>query len=351
MKGELFPHLDRCLNAVKSEFNQLITIKKTTKPWPIPVLFSIALGLPTITGAWISDLSSGLTASLGSLVFLYTTEKALPQRLKYLISSSLVMIFCHLAGIVSAADNNSKAIGFAIVTTLTTWYCRKFSLGGPSGSLFFVICASAGASNQILWAENSSYFGFLIAGCFWGIFIGFLHYTITPFTKNNSPYKAPQEKNQKILTQSLCIGCFTGGGLFLAEFFNLENSHWISVSCLAVIQEGSTKDIWRKLIHRITGTVIGIFILYIIYKTTPITDIHIALWVTFLALMIEMTITKNYAIATIFITPMAIILIDTKQTHQTIPWSLTQSRLLNTVLGCFIGLLGGALLNKNKQSK
>ena len=65
-----------------------------------------------------------------------------------------------------------------------------------------------------------------------------------------------------------------------------------------------------------------------------------------LAFVIEILVVRHYALAVIFITPLTLLLADAAtlgESHSIAP--LMQARLIDTVLGCLVGLVGGMCLH------
>jgi uncharacterized membrane protein YccC len=56
-------------------------------------------------------------------------------------------------------------------------------------------------------------------------------------------------------------------------------------------------------------------------------------------------VVRHYAFAAIFITPMTILLAEAATLGHGSPSALIQARFLDTVLGCFVGLVGGICLH------
>ncbi|WP_420132468.1 FUSC family protein, partial [Rhodopseudomonas sp.] len=54
---------------------------------------------------------------------------------------------------------------------------------------------------------------------------------------------------------------------------------------------------------------------------------------------------RHYGFAVIFITPLTIFLADAASLGHAEPGAIIQARFIDTVLGCFIGLIGGILLH------
>lgn len=124
----------------------------------------------------------------------------------------------------------------------------------------------------------------------------------------------------------------------------MQKAYWVPVSCLAVIQGASLRAVWNKQLHRVVGTCIGLLVSWGLLLL-PLDKWSISLTMMVLTFVIESTVVRHYAFATIFITPMTILLAEAVTLGHGSPFALVQARFFDTVLGCFVGLVGGICLH------
>ena len=351
MINKRFCDLSRWLILIRHEVSQFITVKNVSRPWQLPFASAIAMGGPVLLGAWSHHLNAGLTASLGALVFLYLPEKVFLARLRSLAMSGIVMMACFWVGSASAIEKVFQSPGLAIVTTLATLYCRAGAVGGPPGSLFFVIAASIGASSQTISSVSLSKLELVFCGCLWGFVVAALYGLLKPAMTSRTSLRPAREMIRENFVNSVLIGVLVGASLLLAQWLHLENPYWVPVSCLAVVQGANIREIWNKQLHRMIGTTLGLLMISAIFQTPPSSDWQIAGWIVLFSFAIEMTVTRHYATAVMFITPMTILLADAGRAHQSSLWSLAQSRLMDTTVGCCVGLLGGFILHSWQRTE
>ncbi len=130
----------------------------------------------------------------------------------------------------------------------------------------------------------------------------------------------------------------------LAQLLRLENAYWVPVSCLAVIQGVSLRAVWNKQFQRILGTGIGLLLSWGLFLL-PLDAWGLALIMMALTFVVEMTVVRHYAFATVFITPLTILLAEAATLGHTPPTVLIQARFFDTVLGSLVGLAGGICLH------
>ena len=230
----------------------------------------MALGSPVLAGAWYHNLGAGLTASLGALVFLYLPQTALPHLLRSMGWSSVVMLACYGMGSLSVSLPIFQVPGLVVLTTLATLYCRTFNVGGPPGSLFFVIAASIGATSHVGLTLSLLKISLVAAGCLWGVAVAMLYSRITRRSNPSPAMKGSIPGFPKNFADAMLIGMVVGASLLLAQSIGLDNLYWVPISCLAVIQGSNLRDIWNKQLHRIVGTFLGVIWMSIVGPAKPL---------------------------------------------------------------------------------
>ncbi|MDH6234613.1 putative membrane protein YccC [Mesorhizobium soli] len=135
--------------------------------------------------------------------------------------------------------------------------------------------------------------------------------------------------------------------LALAGMLGLEKAYWVPVSCLAVMQGVTLQASWSRNVHRIVGTVLGMGLTWLLLPFLT-NSWAIALAVTLLTLLIETAVVRHYAFAAIFITPLTILLAESSSPGPVSSAMLMQTRLIDTVVGALIGLVGAVCLHNRK---
>ena len=154
----------------------------------------------------------------------------------------------------------------------------------------------------------------------------------------------PQPTFDFVVFDALVIGAFVGLSLALAQALQLEKAYWVPVSCLAVIQGHTLRAVWNKQMQRIVGTTIGLLVAWALLLL-PLDKWSISLTMMLLAFIIEMAVVRNYGFATIFITPMTILLAEAATLGHGPASSLIQARFLDTLIGCVAGFTGATCIH------
>lgn len=329
---------------IREELRQLTTIKPSDRPWQMPFAATLASGLPLLVGAYFNHMDYGLTSSLGGLVFLYLPETPLHHRMVSLMACAFAMIACYALGVMSHLLPPLMMLVLTFSAILVTMVCRFYRVGIP-GSLFFIMAAAIGAYSPGDVLQVPLKVGLLAMGCLLACLIAFLYSLHMLQRRAAKPIEAlPAPTVDFVVLDSVVIGVCVGLSLALAQLFQLERAYWVPVSCLAVIQGMSLRAVWDKQIHRLLGTGVGLLLSWGLL-TLPLDKWGIALLMMALTFVIEMAVVRHYGFATIFITPLTILLADAANLGHSSATALIQARFFDTLLGCVVGLLGGVCLH------
>ncbi|WP_215776454.1 FUSC family protein [Paludibacterium sp. B53371] len=329
---------------LSNELRHLTTIHASDRPWQLPFAAALASGLPLLVGAWFGHLAYGLIASLGGMIFLYLPDTALPHRMLTVMSCAFAITASYALGVISHHFAPGMVVILALITTLVTMVSRFYALGQP-GSLFFIMAAAIGAYSPSTTADLPLKVGLMFLGSLQACVIAFCYSLYS--LRHRPPKPAPnlaEKRFEYVVVDSVFIGGFVGLATALAQLLHMENAYWVPISCLAVIPGVSLRAVWNKQLHRLLGTSLGLMLAFAILML-PLTPWTVCLVMISLNFIIETLIVRHYGFATMFITPITILLADAARLGLTPPEILIRARFADTVLGCLVGLAGGYCLH------
>ncbi len=335
---------DQLLQWIRFELKQLAVFNKSDRPWEMPLAAALASGLPLFIGLYCGHLNWGLTASLGGLVFLYMPNTPLRHRMMILMVCSLGMTASYVVGLIFHFYPLYWTPAMIVITSIVTMICRYYALG-PPGSLFFVMAAAIGLFTTLDVEHVPMYAGLIAMGCISSCAIGWIYSLYILRLKPAQPIPVLRKPEfDFVIFDSMVIGTFVGISLALAQLLQLERPYWVLVSCLAIIQGVTFRAAWNKQIHRIIGTVLGLS-LALLLLSIKMSPLIVCLLMTMLIYMIESLVVRHYGLAVIFITPMTIFLVEAASLGTGDPVRLVQARLIDTLLGCVMGVVGAVCLH------
>lgn len=330
---------------LRAELQHLLRPRSSSRPWEMPLGAALASGLPLMLGVYLGHLDWGLVATLGGLVFLYCPDTPLHHRMVTLMACAFGLIASYALGLLGHLLPGLLVPVLAFISILVTMVCRFYALG-PPGSLFFVMAASIGAFTPAPAALLPQQVGLLALGCLLAFLIAFFYSLY--MVRRQAPRAVqtlPPASFDFVIFEPVIIGVFVGLALAIAQLVQLERPYWVAVSCVAVIQGATLREVWTRQVHRITGTAAGLLLAWVLL-VPALGPWGIALLVTALTFVIEILVVRHYGLAVVFITPLTIFLAEAAHLGAGATQPLLQARLLDTVLGSVAGLLGGLCLHQ-----
>lgn len=127
-----------------------------------------------------------------------------------------------------------------------------------------------------------------------------------------------------------------GIGIAVYKYFHIPHGYWIAMTVMIVLQPEFGATI-KKAFRRMKGTVLGVIVGTLIFLFHFPLSVNVAI-VTICSLLMTWYLLRNYAVAAFFITIMVIALFHL---IEPVTWQLGGIRLINTLAGCGLALLGG----------
>ena len=329
---------------MRAELSHLSAIHPSDRPWSMPVAAALASGLPLLVGAYFGHIGYGLISSLGGMVFLYLPETSMQHRMLWLMACASGMMACYSLGLASGYSPLLRFPALTFMAILAMMTIRMYGVG-PPGGVFFVMAAAIGAYTPVAPGQLPYDVGLFALGTLVACAVAFAYSVHVLRRRSPKPVPAlPAPSFDFVVYDSVVIGLCVGASLGLAQLLQMQRPYWVPVSCLAVIQGASLRAVWTKQLQRILGTTAGVGVAWALLLM-PLGPWGIALAVMGLTVTVEVIVVRNYGVAAIFITPLTILLADAANLAGVPAGALLQARLLDTVLGALVGLLGGVCLH------
>jgi uncharacterized membrane protein YccC len=127
-----------------------------------------------------------------------------------------------------------------------------------------------------------------------------------------------------------------GLGIAVYKYFQIPHGYWIAMTTMIVLQPefGATMT---KAFNRMKGTVLGVIagsLIFLLALPLPVNVAIVVVCTFFMTYFVQ----RNYAVAAFFITVMVIALFHLLEP---VTWQLGIIRLVNTLAGCGVAMLGG----------
>lgn len=129
------------------------------------------------------------------------------------------------------------------------------------------------------------------------------------------------------------VAALVAGGIGLAA--GLPFPYWAQVAAVAPLASPGHGARIEKGVHRLVGTVLGVVVTAFLLSF-PVEPWQLVVWAVLLQFLAEMFILRNYSIALLFITPLALLMVQLGHPQPAGP--MLQARVLETAIGVVVGL-------------
>lgn len=328
---------------LRREWLELVTFRPSDRPWEMPFAAALSTGLPMLAGAAYGRMADAAIASMAGLVFLYLPGTPLQHRMVALMACGFGMICCFAAGALSHLLPAAQVPLLTLTAIAVTMVCRYYRVG-PPGSLFFIMVAAVSAYMPGGLADLPYRIGILALGCVSATAVALLYSLHILRRRPPVPIPPPPVADfDRVWLDSVVIGLAVGLSLAVAQMVELDKAYWVAVSCLAGMQGMSLRAAWNRQVHRSLGTAIGLVVTWGLLSVLG-GGWSVAIALIVLTFLIETAVVRNYGFATIFITPLTILLAEVP-TLGGDTGAMMEARLLDTLLGAGIGFAGAVCLH------
>jgi len=334
---------------ISGEIEHLMTVNQSRRPWHMPIIAAIAISFPVFVGAYFDALSAGIKASLGAMIILNLPFiGSLPQRMVTVMAWGFAMSLCFALGLIAQQLPFMKIPVFALVAFAIVIFGRYYNQPPPAG-LFVMMSTAIALFILVPLTQIVAATGLVMLGSGFALIMALLYslWLLATRERTNLPAQSYQPET---ISESIMVAGFVSLSLSLALVLAMPYPYWAAVSCFIIIQGIHLRTMWIKQFHRLLGTLIGMGV------AAWMLSWHLTLWqvaaaIFVLMLCIESLVDRHYGLAVIFITPLTVFIAEygsglspSQQLYQ----EVIRARMLDTALGCLIGLMGGMAMQSAK---
>lgn len=331
-------------NPAAQRFQYLLEFKQTERKWYFPVLAALCIGSCLFIGYFLGKPGYGSLSSLGALTILYFTSAPITQRMVHLAICAFGIVFSFTISSFFSLNAYVAAFSLGIIAFLAHFLTSYFKIP-PPGNFFFIMVAAMASTFTFDPELIPVRVGLVAMGAILSCSLAFLYSVFIEKSKVVTvPRRTFNKRRYTKFVESTIIGVFMALTLITGHLLKFNNTYWISIAAVAIVQGRNFEHVRQRNMHRILGTFIGIVLTWLILWFRPEKIIMIVI-ITVLQFIIELLIVRNYGFAVAFITPLTILLAETGSEVYHPVEQLMHARLLDTIIGSLIGLAAGFFLH------
>ncbi|WP_201568198.1 FUSC family protein [Psychrobacter sp. JCM 18900] len=340
--------LTRIKGLIDGELNHLLTVNRSQRPWHMPIIAAIAISFPVFVGAYFGDLSSGIKASLGSMIILNLPfSGGLPHRLVTVMAWGFAMILSFALGLIAQLLPVFRLPVFVLIGISVVMLGRYYRQPPPAG-LFVLMAGAIALFIPVPIDQVLSAIGLVILGSGSSMLLA-LFYSLFLLATRPVASVPVYDYQPDMISDSLIVVSFVSLALVIAVLLELPYPYWAAMSCFIIIQGMQLRTMWIKQLHRLLGTLAGMGVAGWMLSW-GLSGWGIAIAILCMMFLIESFVDRHYGLAVIFITPLTIFIAEYGSTMSVPPVAgdVIQARMIDTVLGCVIGLSGGLAIHSTR---
>ncbi|WP_427135409.1 FUSC family protein [Pseudarthrobacter sp. S9] len=330
---------------------EMFTMAPGNKDHRVALRCGVGVFVPLITLVLLDRLDLAIFASFGAFTGIYGRNEPHGRRFTTQLRAGALMLLVVLLAALTARAGEAFALSPASTTWIQVLATTLVAGGGslivawwrlrPAGSLFHIFAFAAIASipsQPPLW-QGMLAAALTVAFCLLvGMSSRLARSRRTPWERPKPARLTPGEKRAAWLEG---VGYLVAAGLagtlgtVAGEWLGFGHNYWAMVAAVVPLVGHSTRHRVSRGVQRIIGTALGLVLLAGILLLQP------APWQTVLVIAAcqfgaEMFIARQYVLAQVFVTPLA--LISTLLVAPTAPGILLRDRILETVIGAAVGI-------------
>lgn len=300
----------------------------------------VSIALPLLVLWLTGHLSWAPYAAFGAFTSLYGRAEAHPARLRMQLATGLALTLAVTAGAAVACSPDRRWLAVAVVAACAT----AGSLVGdrlrwhPQGPIFIVFGSAAVSVVPAAPARIPVAFAVAASAALAATAIG------TAGRFRASVRRAPVRRASAAASdtrpgwqwaQALRFGTavLLAGGA--ATAIGIGHPYWSMVSAVVAVTGPDTTARLTRAAHRVTGTLFGVLLAAAILAAhLPV--LALIATIGMLQCATELLVGRNYALATLFLTPLALTMGTLAQPVS--EWTLLHDRTIETLLGTAIGI-------------
>jgi len=330
--------------SIRADFRSLFELRPSPSRWPIALQAAIAIGIPTVGFALAGRSDLGLLASTGGFLALYLTNRSRRERAALLPVVAVGLVASSGLGVLASGDPILSLLAVLLIAVVSATLCLGLSVG-PPGALFFVLiggvsthlAAPTGVGGAGL--DGALVLGLLVLGCAISYLV-VLAPLLRPAVRRRDAAlhetRAPLRFVMDGISRTILVRLALAAAIAVAVSapLGLPRAYWVVLTVVVILQNGHTVRLSAlRGVHRVLGTFVGLGV-FALTAMLGARGLVLAFVLMALQFVVEMVIIRNYGLALIFITPLAM-LISTQGGHVE---EIIADRVIDTLIGTAIAL-------------
>jgi hypothetical protein len=277
-------------------------------------------------------------AVFGAFTGMYGRAERHQLRLRHQAQAACMLVLAVAVGVTFSALHLGSWALVAVECTLAgvgSLFADRAGLRPPGP--FFGLFALGACSAVPLSTEPWAAVAIAASSASFSIVVGFAGW-IRGRQWTTGARREPAPPSSDWVARALAYSIAVGAAGSVSMLLGIGHPYWAMASAAVPLAAAGASSGVLRAIHRVLGTLVGLALTACIVALVPTGAIVVvALLVIALQFPTELFMTRNYALALVFFTPLIILM--TQLARPGDPWTLVADRAIETVLGAAIGVI------------
>ncbi|GAB3305358.1 FUSC family protein [Pseudoclavibacter terrae] len=301
----------------------------------VAIRAGISVGTPLLILWSIGHVELALYSTFGAFVSLYGRSHSHVIRARLQSGVAIGMVGAVSVGAaVSLSEQREWLVlpATAAYAAVITGAAQRFGWK-PTGALFPVFALSATASIPGSETDALLAAGTAAASAAFALIVGIAGLArpaARDFERRARAAAAPTRPESPRVSEAVGVGLVVGVAGLIPTALGLDYPYWAMVAAAAALATSGPDEQLVRAGHRLTGTIAGVGVAWLIMSVDlpPIVTIAV---ICVLQMCAELFVVRNYGLALVFVTPLALVMLDFA--HPQPDLTLLLARILETAIG------------------
>ncbi|WP_271986602.1 FUSC family protein [Pseudoclavibacter terrae] len=301
----------------------------------VAIRAGISVGTPLLILWSIGHVELALYSTFGAFVSFYGRSHSHVIRARLQSGVAIGMVGAVSVGAaVSLSEQREWLVlpATAAYAAVITGAAQRFGWK-PTGALFPVFALSATASIPGSETDALLAAGTAAASAAFALIVGIgglARPAARDFERRARAAAAPTRPESPRVSEAVGVGLVVGVAGLIPTALGLDYPYWAMVAAAAALATSGPDEQLVRAGHRLTGTIAGVGVAWLIMSVDlpPIVTIAV---ICVLQMCAELFVVRNYGLALVFVTPLALVMLDFA--HPQPDLTLLLARILETAIG------------------
>lgn len=328
---------------------QLTTFGPSTQDHIPAFRIALSVAIPLVTLLLLHRTDLSIYATFGAFTALYARQEPVWDRFRRQSLAGLIFLCCVFVGLLlgHAHANPWVLIGVGAVLAAVGAIIAALLALRPAGSVFMVFAAGAVGSVPHPAPYHEAMAAALL-GAGGSVLMGLLGVLLGEGLRGHVVGRVRGPRlDRRLVRYGLMFLVSTAAAGAIGHSLGISRPYWAMVAAAAAISAPNDLARLYRAVHRTVGTVGGILVTAFLLSQ-GLDTWHVVVWIVVLQFLAEVFVARHYAVALLFVTPMALLTMQLVQPSS--PGEILSARMAETAIGAAVAFVL-VLLTRTKEEK